>query len=96
MPVLSTPRHTIVNPPGLTSTSTYIFLGGILIICIGIIISRKSPAQTLITMLKPVNKKEEKKKSHYIINQGPRIPLSSGDTKPLWPGITTFKRLYRV
>jgi hypothetical protein len=31
--------------------------------------------------------------SCYIIDQRPPV---SGHTKPLWPGITTFRRVYRV
>jgi hypothetical protein len=33
---------------------------------------------------------------HIYLHHWPRIPPLSGHTKPLWPGITTFGRLYRV
>ena len=34
--------------------------------------------------------------TYLKLHHWPRIPLSSGHTKPLWPGITTLRRVYRV
>jgi uncharacterized Zn-finger protein len=72
MPVLSTPHHTIANLPGVTTTSTYVFLGAILILCIGIIISRKSPAQTSITIVEP-----EKEKDRSSDPESPSAPIEN-------------------
>jgi hypothetical protein len=76
MPVLPTPDHTISNLPGLPTTSTYVFLGAILTLCIGIIISRKSPAQTSVTILKPENEKEKD------IPSDPESPSTPIENKP--------------